>query len=56
MNLRQEGNRGYQEAGARFWEDEAGITLLSQQGRQVLIVTAPDKSLLNNVRSQFTGF
>jgi hypothetical protein len=56
MNLRQDDNTSFEEAGARFWEDEAGITLLSRQRRQVLIIVAPDRGTLDNVRGQFANF
>jgi hypothetical protein len=57
MNLRHQGdNTFYEEAGVRFWEDRAGITLLSRQGHRLLIIIAPDRAILDRVRSQFDGF
>ena len=56
MNLRQAGSSGDEAGGARWWEDEAGLTLLSRQGRQILIIVAPDQVTLDQVRSQFPGF
>jgi hypothetical protein len=53
MNRRQATSRRYEEAGARFWEDSAGITQLSREGRQVLIIVGPDRSTLDQVRAQF---
>jgi hypothetical protein len=56
MNLRQENSPHDEEEGARFWEDTAGITLLSWRGRQVLIIIAPDRTTLERVRSQIPNF
>jgi len=56
MNLRREESQAYEEAGVRYWEDDAGVTLLSRQGRQVLIIVAPDRVTLDQVRARFAGF
>lgn len=53
MNRRQANSPRHEEAGARFWEDSAGVTELSRQGRQVLIIVAPDRLTLDQVRAQF---
>lgn len=56
MNLRDPDSRRHEERGVLFWEDQAGLTLLSRQGQQVLILIAPDRSTLDRVRSQFANF
>ncbi len=56
MNLRREESRAYEEAGVRYWEEEGGVSLLSRQGRQVLIIVAPDRATLDQVRAEFVGF
>jgi hypothetical protein len=56
MNLRREESRTSEESGARYWEDDAGLTLLARQERQVLIIVAPDRATLERVRAKFTGF
>jgi hypothetical protein len=56
MDLRGEESRAYEEAGVRYWEDDAGLTLLSRQERQVLIIVAPDRATLDLVRVKFAGF
>jgi hypothetical protein len=56
MNLREENNTRYEEGDVQFWEDKGGITLLSRQGQQVLILIAPDRAILDQVRSQFANF
>lgn len=53
MNRRQANSPRYEEASTRFWEDNAGITELSRQGRQVLIIVGPDRLTVDLVRAQF---
>jgi hypothetical protein len=55
MNLRQEQPAQAEADAARFWQYEQGATLLRQQGRQVLILVAPDRTVLDRVRSLFGG-
>ncbi len=56
MNLREGDQARYEEAGIYFWEYEAGVTFLSRRGRRILIIIAPDRTILDGVRSQFTEF
>ena len=56
MNLREENSTRYEEGDVQFWEDKGGITLLSRQGQQVLVLIAPDRATLDQVRSQFANF
>ena len=56
MNRRQANSPRYEEAGARFWEDNAGVTLLSRQGRQVLIIVGPDRLTLDKVKAAFANY
>lgn len=58
MNLRVAGTEvtRQEEAAARIWEYETGVTLLARQGQDVLILVAPDRATLERVRPQFGGF
>jgi hypothetical protein len=53
MNLRESRLTRSDEGGARIWEYEGGITWLRQRGRDVLIVVASDRSMLDQLRGQF---
>lgn len=55
MDRREGGDTHYEEAGNHFWEYEAGVTLLRRQGQQVLILIAPDRTILDKARDQFTN-
>lgn len=39
-----------------LWTDTGSITLLSRVGRQVVLLIAPDRATLDQVRGQFAGF
>lgn len=41
---------------AYTWSSDLGLTLLERQGKQVLLIIAPDETVLANVRGQFSGF
>ena len=56
MDSRESGGTDYREAAAAIWDYETGVTLLSRQGRQVLIIVAQDRTTLDSVRNQFTNF
>ncbi|MFQ5611952.1 MAG: hypothetical protein ACE5H9_07435 [Anaerolineae bacterium] len=45
-----------EETSARLWQGATGVTLLARQDREVLIVVAPDRGILDSVRGQFAGF
>lgn len=49
ISLREENN-------LYLWESDIGLTLLQRQGRQALIIIAPDPVLLDDVRRLFGGF
>ncbi len=40
----------------RWWKYENDTAFINQQGKQILIILAPDKATVNKVRSQFNGF
>ncbi|MBI1880951.1 MAG: hypothetical protein HYR94_22455 [Chloroflexi bacterium] len=42
--------------GATLWADEDGVTWLSQVGRRVVLIIAPDRATLDKVRGQLAGF
>jgi hypothetical protein len=44
------------EPGRRIWEYEGRATFLARVGDQVLIILAPDRAVLDRVRSRFTEF
>ncbi len=56
MNLREGQINSHQESGTYFWEYNEGATLLTQQGRSILIIIAPNRAILDNVRNQFNNF
>ena len=57
MDLREgELRTHYAEEGAIFWEHDEDITLLIRSGNKVLIVIAPNKDILNDIRNQFVDF
>jgi hypothetical protein len=58
MKLRLQGSQvnGYEEASARIWEHETGVTLLSRSGQDILILVAPDRATTDAIRTQFGGF
>jgi hypothetical protein len=56
MNSREGDAAGHAEGATRFWEYEEGMTLLSRQGHQALILIAPDRATLDGARSRFCGF
>ncbi|MEM7342759.1 MAG: hypothetical protein AAF485_00820 [Chloroflexota bacterium] len=56
MTLREGAYSRSQEGSIRVWDYDEGITFLSRQNDQVLIVVAPDRTVLDQVRSQFGGF
>jgi hypothetical protein len=41
---------------ATLWENNGGVTLLTQVGQRVVLIIAPDRAMLDRVRSQFVGF
>lgn len=51
MNHREE-----ESTGPGRWQHQEGVTLLSRQERQVLILIAPDQATLDRVLGQFIGF
>jgi hypothetical protein len=44
------------EPGRRIWEYEGRATFLARAGDQVLIILAPDRAVLDRVRSPFPEF
>jgi hypothetical protein len=53
MNLRESRNARADEGPTRFWVYDGGLTMLEQRGREVLIIVAPDRAILDQVRSVF---
>jgi hypothetical protein len=41
---------------ATLWENNGGVTLLTQVRQRVLLIIAPDQAILDRVRAQFAGF
>ncbi len=52
MNLREGQDSSYQEGQTRFWAYDEGVTLLTRNGRHVLIIIGPDRPTLDRVRQQ----
>jgi hypothetical protein len=46
----------YSGSGTTLWTTTGGVTWLSQQGRRVVLIIAPDRTTFDRVRGQFAGF
>jgi hypothetical protein len=56
MKLRGGQFEPYSGGSATLWTDAGSVTLLSLVGRRVVLIIAPDRTTLDQVRGQFVGF